>query len=495
MSASKLPGPSGLPLIGNLLQLRGTDLWLKFVTWTQQYGPLFFLNAGGKPTIVIGDHKVAIDLLEERGGLYSGRPSNITVNEYMTRGLVFGFAPDNDLWKRLRTSAIEALNNEMSKEFPKYQNIEAVLLVRDLLKTPESYIAHVTRAVDSSLLSMIYGLPPSSESSPTYITISTIASTFLRTAAQRSLVDYFPVLNYIPASLSSWKRFAEKVYTKSDDLFERLYKDVEKQTEAGNIIPSVSTSLVRDPVHKDLTPKEKAWLAGTLFVAGSQTTSRQMQWFIPTIALHPDIQVKAQKQLDDVVGRERMPNLNDYEKLPYVQALVKEILRWRDVAPFGVPHSVSDVKNDVYEGHIVPKGSDCIVNVWGLNHDKTVYGPDADSFNPERYLNEQGQIQIIASRETKGQGHCSFGFGRRYCAGPGVAINNLFVQMACILWSFNVGPEIDENGNPIPIDVTQVVDDRLTMYPLRTNCCKFTPRFAGVEEIIKKTLEASGLGY
>ncbi|GJJ11904.1 hypothetical protein Clacol_006142 [Clathrus columnatus] len=492
MSAAKLPGPSGLPLIGNLLQLRGTELWFKFLNWTQKHGPLFFLNVVGKPTIVIGNHKVAIDLLEERGGLYSGRPGNIISNEYMTRGLIFGFAPDNDLWQRMRTSAIKALKNDISKEFPKYQNIEAVLLVRDLLKTPESYNAHITRAVYSSLLSIIYGLPPSSESSPTLVEISDIVQTLLQAAGQKSLVDYLPFLKYIPAQLCGWKRNAENVHTKADDLFESLYKEVEKQTEAGNTMPCVSTGLVQD---KDLTLKEKAWATGTLYVAGSQATARQMQWFIPTMALHPDIQEKAQKQLDDIVGRERMPNLNDFDKLPYVQALVKEILRWRGFAPFGVPHSVSDSKNDIYEGRSVPKGSDCIVNVWGLNHDENVYGADADSFNPERYLNEQGQIHIIASRETKGQGHCSFGFGRRSCVGSGIANNHLFVQMACILWSFNIGPAVDENGNPIPIDVTQVVDDRLTIYPLPTNRCKFTSRFAGVEEIIKKTLGASGLDY
>lgn len=48
-----------------------------------------------------------------------------------------------------------------------------------------------------------------------------------------------------------------------------------------------------------------------------------------------------------------------------------------------------------------------------LNHDRDVYGPDADSFRPERHLDESGQIKLIAGRETKDEGHVTFGFGKR----------------------------------------------------------------------------------
>lgn len=171
-----------------------------------------------------------------------------------------------------------------------------------------------------------------------------------------------------------------------------------------------------------------------------------MLWFFLSMALHPDVQAKAQAQIDDIVGRERLPSLDDYERLPYIRAIMKELLRWRGIGPLGrfpnfiapkcqiidklsgVPHAAAT--DDFYEGYFIPKGTNCIVNVWcvrwslydncvnfislrALNHDKDVYGDDADLFRPERHLDGSGQIQLVASQETKDDGHCTFGFGRR----------------------------------------------------------------------------------
>ncbi|GJJ11875.1 hypothetical protein Clacol_006113 [Clathrus columnatus] len=201
------------------------------------------------------------------------------------------------------------------------------------------------------------------------------------------------------------------------------------------------------------------------------------------MAIHPDIQARAQAQIDDIDGRERMPNFDDFDKLPYVQALIKERLRWRVVVPFGVPHALSE--DDIYEGYFIPKGTDCVVNVWGLNHDQNVYGPDAESFRPERHLDEQPSC----ANETKDEGHCAFGFGRRVCVGRHVALNT------CILWCFNITPAEDESGKPMLIDANQMLDDGLTIRPLPTNRYKFTPRFVEMEEVVKNELELNGFSY
>lgn len=80
------------------------------------------------------------------------------------------------------------------------------------------------------------------------------------------------------------------------------------------------------------------------------------------MSLYPDVQRKAQVELDAVVGQGRLPQLADRDKLPYVTAVVREVLRWHTVAPLGVPHvSVSD---DEYNGYFIPKGSIVLANVW-----------------------------------------------------------------------------------------------------------------------------------
>ncbi|GJJ12687.1 hypothetical protein Clacol_006931 [Clathrus columnatus] len=517
------PGPPGLPFIGNLLQVLGAkQRWRTFMSWTHKYGEFilmdlfqtkkenadtcsigafFFLNIGGKPAIVIGNHKVAIDLLEKRGNIYSDRPTNIVAHEIMTRGLVYGFAPHDNSWRRLRRASHEVLNNQAAKGYHKFQNLEAALLVKDLLKTPELYIRHLHRATTSSLLSVLYGLPPCPDPfDPTLVPINEVMHTVLAAAAPgQYLVEYIPFMKYLPSQLCRWKRHAENVFSTADNIFITLYKQVQKRLESGAVIPSVTSSLIQNPVHKDLTMQERAWLAGTLYGAGSETTSKQMLWFILSMALNPNIQARAQSQIDNIVGRERLPNLDDFDKLPYVRALIKELLRWRGVGPFGIPHAVSE--NDIYEGYSIPKGTDIIVNIWwgsftsGLNHDQNVYGSDAATFRPERYLSENGQLNLTGSQETKDEGHSTFGFGRRVCVGRHVAISSLFIQITCILWCFNITPGDDENGKPMFIDENQIIDDGLTIRPLPSNRYKFTPRFPEMEEILRNALELNGFDY
>lgn len=78
--------------------------------------------------------------------------------------------------------------------------------------------------------------------------------------------------------------------------------------------------------------------------------------------LYPDVMKRAQAEINDVVGRERLPTFTDREKLPYIGAIVKEVLRWRPAGPMGVPHLTT--QDDVYEGYFIPKGTLILANIW-----------------------------------------------------------------------------------------------------------------------------------
>ena len=144
--------------------------------------------------------------------------------------------------------------------------------------------------------------------------------------------------------------------------------------------------------------------------------------------LYPRTQKAAQEEIDRVVGRERMPSFRDFEQMLYIRALVKECLRWRSVTPLGMcrvlfvkllrpdrttggPHRLC--QDDIYEGMLIPADTVCIVNVYGLNHDPEIYGPDAEEFRPERHLD--GDKLKPALPDTKEENHVTYGFGRR-CA-------------------------------------------------------------------------------
>jgi cytochrome P450 len=132
-------------------------------------------------------------------------------------------------------------------------------------------------------------------------------------------------------------------------------------------------------------------------------------------------------ELDAVVCRSRLPTFADFPHLPYIHAMVKESLRWRPIAPSGVPHQTTE--DDWYEGMFIPKGTICITNMWHMNRDPEIFGKNTERFDPARYLDASGDITPGMS-EIKEQRHFAYGFGRRNCFDRHMADNSLFINIA-----------------------------------------------------------------
>jgi cytochrome P450 len=197
--------------------------------------------------------------------------------------------------------------------------------------------------------------------------------------------------------------------------------------------------------------------------AGYETTSTLKWWALAMVAF-PEVQRRAQAELDAVVGRARPPTFADAPHLPYVRAIVKEVLRWRPPVELGLPHTAAE--DDWYEGMFIPKGATCIANIWQCNHDRAIFGDDADDFKPERHLDAKGEELLPGPNETNREGHVTFGFGRRICVGKHLANDSLFMNTARILWAATLGCARDENGKALPPDTSAFVDKGIITFVL-----------------------------
>ena len=194
--------------------------------------------------------------------------------------------------------------------------------------------------------------------------------------------------------------------------------------------------------------------------AGSETTGTTLMWWTLAMVAFPQVQRRAQAELDAVVGRTRLPTFADAPRLPYVCAVVKEVLRWRPPAPLGAPHKTTE--DDWYEGMFIPKGATCVANIWQCNHDRAIFGDDADEFRPERHLDDKGELES-GPIETNQEGHSTFGFGRRICVGKHLANDSIFIHTARILWAANLECVKDENGRDVLPDINGFTDAGLIM--------------------------------
>jgi cytochrome P450 len=195
-------------------------------------------------------------------------------------------------------------------------------------------------------------------------------------------------------------------------------------------------------------------------VGGAETVSATMAWWTLAMLVYPETQTRAQAELDTVVGRERLPTFADYPYLPYIRAMVKEVLRWRPVTPLGGPHRCTE--DDWYEGVFIPKGAICLPNVWYMNRDPEIYGENASHFEPARYLDANGDM-VPGLLDAKEEGHTTYGFGRRICIGRYVANDSLFINMAILLWATKIERKKDALGQLLPLDVDGYEDHGLTV--------------------------------
>ncbi|TFY81085.1 hypothetical protein EWM64_g2923 [Hericium alpestre] len=220
-------------------------------------------------------------------------------------------------------------------------------------------------------------------------------------------------------------------------------------------------------------------VGGSIYSAGTHTTSISLNVAIHALLLHPDVQRWAQNELDVMVGRDRLPSFADRQDLRYVNAICREVLRWKLVAPLGLPRTTR--QDDVYEGLFIPKGTMLLPNAWAMLHDPEKY-PDPEAFNPERFLEKNGEL-------NDDDVSAAFGFGRRICPGRHLVLSTLFVNIACMLSVFNIGHKKDENGNDVPVNV--VYGDGLTSTPSPWECA-FTPRDEQAMSLLKRLMQDGG---
>lgn len=103
------------------------------------------------------------------------------------------------------------------------------------------------------------------------------------------------------------------------------------------------------------------------------------------MVLNPEVMKRAQEELDRVVGKDRLPDLSDRANLPYIDAMIKEVLRWGPPLPISLPTRV--IQDNVYRGYFIPAGATVIQNVWAVCRDPKLY-QDPDTFNPDRFLED-----------------------------------------------------------------------------------------------------------
>ncbi|KAF7365866.1 Cytochrome P450 [Mycena venus] len=255
----------------------------------------------------------------------------------------------------------------------------------------------------------------------------------------------FPILKYIPTWFpgAGFKRAAKKWGAITRQSVRVPFEEAKRMIATGKSQASYVSKLLSlggDPSEISYSEDAIRDTAGSIFNAGSQTTVASLGTFALAMLLHPEIQERAQLEIDSVVGCDRLPTFDDKPALSYITALVKEVLRWNPPVPLGIPHFVA--VEDEYRGYRIPAGSIVLGNSWAILHDDALY-PAPLEFRPERFL-AVGQAQGSNPDPIS-----AFGYGRRACPGKFMAMDQLWITVVSILAAFDITTAVGDDGKVI----------------------------------------------
>ncbi|XP_029712602.2 probable cytochrome P450 304a1 [Aedes albopictus] len=467
------PGPPRLPLLGGypfLLALNFKHLHKAAARLSQLYkSKLIGLYLGPLPAVIVNDYDTVKEVLSRPD--FDGRPdlfmARLRDEHFQRRGIFF---TDSESWREQRRFFLKTLHHfgfgrrspeaeadtqagledviSLLRDGPKYEHEKALVDDQGFALCPTVFFA----VFSNVLLKMIVGVRLGREDQAVMFEVGKNAIAFHRNGD-----DYGMMLSYIP-----WIRHLFPKASKYD-----LLRQVNQKANA--VILSLAQKCESSYDENDMRCLVDAYIK-EMRATGSKGTSTGKDQFgfeydqlvigcadflvppfsaIPAkiclilerLMQYPEVQTKMYRELNDIVGLNRLPTLDDRADLPYCDAVIREGLRIDTLVPSGIPHMA--VNDTELNGYQIPKGTVIINSLDSIHHQPELFR-DPDSFMPERFLNQDGKLALDQDKPLP------FGAGKRVCAGEQFARNSLFLAVTSLVQNFTfqlpggrTGPDLD----------------------------------------------------
>ncbi|CAE7144555.1 unnamed protein product [Rhizoctonia solani] len=412
------PSPLSLPFVGNLFSIPAGHEYLAFAKLGEQLeSDIVYLEILGHKIIVLNSAEAASEILDKRAAIYSDRPDVPMIRDPALMNWPGNAVtvPYSDLWRHYRRMMNNWLNKHAVTQFDDLQDRQVRSLLGRLLKVAnrDQPFEHVRDSIfftmGSSMLQLAYGYKPKDSQDHFFqqaqMTVHNVTSAGMQTTTQDFLVNLFPALLNVPDWFpgTGWKRTGR-------DWGAQQYKSKTEPYEwvKAQLLSLLGALLQDHELVSGLSPEEKderlKEIGIVLFGAGSDTTSNFVVSVIAAMVLNPQVQARAQSELDAVLGPAVLPKISDKERLPYIRNLLDEVFRLYPVTPLG--------------------------------RDPRHY-KNPEVFDPDRFLDPD------VPRPP------AFGWGRRKCPGIHFARASVFVTTASLLATFTFSKKKDSNGREI----------------------------------------------
>jgi len=424
------PGPRGLPVFGSLLELRH-DTHLAIDRLARRYGDICLLRFGSVPTVIISEP----NLLQEAFG--KTELADRWVSEIMDilsgqQDLVL--APYGEHWRRMQRFANRELLSARNLNTVRERHIETVVnsLVERMAAMGDAGQTvsppELTAQSNSNLMfRAIFGREADSNDDFRQLrdTLLGYINWLFATATATNLADYIPWLRFLP------NNGVKEAMRQSEVASSVINALVDSARNRPGLDLSAPTCMVEVMLAQEesgeITDTMTRRLCMDLLIAGTDTSAQTVNWFLLLMANRPEIQAKVHAELDQVIGPDARPTVDDRTRLPYTFACLAESMRYRTIGPLGVPHKAS--QDTEIGGYRIPAGAQVLGNVYSIHHDPR-YWDSPHEFIPERFLPQADGAMPAALTSPS---YIPFGTGHRRCPGRRFAETTVWLHLTRML--------------------------------------------------------------
>ncbi|XP_058527246.1 cytochrome P450 2C31-like isoform X3 [Ochotona princeps] len=405
------PGPTPIPIIGNLLQINTANISRSMSMLAKEYGPVFTVYLGMKPTVVLHGYEAVKEALIDRAEEFAGR-GVFPVLDRVFQGLANPCDPSS-LLSYVPCNVICSIIFQNRFE---YSDLKFQALVK--------YFHENLRIVSTPWI---------------------------------QLCNAFPVLRYLPGCHNE---LFNNIATQKQFILEKV-REHQASLDLNNPRDYIDYFLIKMEKEKyneksEFTLDNLIISVWDLFTAGTETTSTTIRYGLLLLLKHPEVAAKVREEIERVVGRNRSPCMQDRSLMPYTDAVVHEIQRFIDLVPVNLPHEVT--KNVKFRDYFIPKGTNIMTSLTSVLHDDKEF-PNPEKFDLGHFLDANGNFR-------KSDHFMPFSAGKRVCAGEGLARMELFLTLSHILQQFTLKPLVD----PKDIDTAPVVNGLGSVPPFYELC-------------------------
>nr|XP_028572974.1 cytochrome P450 2C20-like isoform X1 [Podarcis muralis] len=426
------PGPTPWLLLGNLLQKDVLPLYKFYTKLIDKYGPIFTVWVGPKPIVVICGYETMKDAFVNHAEEFGGHPAMPfieRVNEY--RGLV---NRNEAKWREVRRFTLSTLREFGMGKKTMSERIqeEALCLVEELVATQGQAFdprRSFTCAVSNVLSSVVFG-NRFDYKDPVLLENLRIVQDFmgyLRTLSMQ-IYNLLPgIMAYLPGQHTKILADCEKMKALIRERVESHRRTLDPQ----NLRDYIDCFLIRSE-KKQTNPEniysteELVQCVFGLFIAGTSNSSTALVFSLLLMAKFPHIQAKVQQEIDEVVGANPIPGMDDWVRMPFTNAVIHETQRFEKGSLEGFPRATTC--RTEFRGYIIPQSTTVVPMLTTVHYDPLQW-ETPEKFNPGHFLDEKGQFR-------KRNAFMPFSAGKRACPGEALARMELFLFFSVLLQNF-----------------------------------------------------------